>query len=76
MIRSHKRRALGSLLFLVSRSEAASTDCYIVWLRRDASTAFAHRGCIRSQTHRDRYSHICVNFELLLYQALLSYIFT
>ena len=26
MIRSYKRRALGALLFLVSRSEPASTD--------------------------------------------------
>ena len=26
MVRSHKRRALGALLFLVSRSEPASTD--------------------------------------------------
>ena len=31
-----------------------------MWLRRDASTAFAHRGCILSPTHRDRYSYICV----------------
>ena len=52
------------------------TASSIVWMRRDAAIALAHRGCIRSPAHRDRYPHICVNLVLLLYQALLSYIFT
>ena len=57
-------------------SPRSTTASYIVWLRSNASTAFAHRGCSRNPMHRDRYSHICVNLVLLLYQALLSYIFT
>ena len=78
MIRCHKRRALGALLCLVSRSEPASTDSYSfkMWLRRNASTEFAHRVRSPSPTRRDRCSCICVNLVLLLYQALLSYIFT
>ena len=60
IIRSHRRRALGVLLFLASRSETASTDrqLAILWLRRDAATAFAHRGCIRISTHRSLLVHL------------------
>ena len=73
MIRSHERRALGAPL-LVSGSEPASTGSYvdIVRPRRSAATACAHRGCIGNPMHRS----ILVYRLLLLYQVLLSYIFT
>ena len=32
---------------------------YSVWVRRDAATAFAHRGCNRISTHRSLLVHLC-----------------
>ena len=60
VIRSHERRALGALLFLVSVRARVDRQLFIVvvWLWRGAASAFAHRGCIRNPTRG--YLHLCV----------------
>ena len=65
MIRSHEIRSLGALLFLVSRVQArVDRQLAVVWLRRGAATAFAHRGCIpvsyrHLRAHETREDLVC-----------------
>ena len=69
MIRSHEIRSLGALLFLVSRVQArVDRQLAVVWLRRGAATAFAHRGCIRQPTDR--------SLLILLYVPRAAAVFT
>ena len=74
MIRTYKRRALGTLLFSVSRSDPASTDGKL--LCGCGETRRLHSRVVVVVVQRiDRCSYICVNLVLLLYeyQELLSY---
>ena len=60
MIRAPKTRAgCAALLGLYVRARV-DQQLAVVWLRRGTATAFAHRGCIHSPTHRSLLMLLCV----------------
>ena len=78
MIRSHERRVLAALLFLVSKSEPASTDS-LLYPGCGEARPLRSRIVVEFVVQRiDRSSYICVprNAYQGMYQALLSYVFS
>jgi len=65
MIRSHEKRSLGALLFLVSRSEPASTDSYLAGCG-EARRLRSRIAVVFFLQRIDRYSYMCMYLVLLL----------